>query len=119
MAKAAPLLQASGVAAGCDADNVDVNTNEASTSGLEHASHAAATPSAGKKRDLDSGSDSDVVGTVDSEALAIVPVTPNDDHGGDGVRRSAKEHKKAKPYYETPSASLPAPKAKRASRLAF
>ena len=39
------------------AGDMHVEANEASTSGHDHADHAGATPSAGQKRDLESGSD--------------------------------------------------------------
>ncbi|KAL3154645.1 hypothetical protein ABBQ32_014092 [Trebouxia sp. C0010 RCD-2024] len=42
-----------------------------STSGHEHVCGAGAIPSAGKKRDLESGSDSEVVVAGDTDALAI------------------------------------------------
>ena len=100
------------------ADDVSVDTGEASTSGLDHAAVAGATPSAGKKRDLESGSDSEPAAATDSDALAIVPVTPDDDHGV-GVRRSSREHKKARPFYEVPVTSLPVSKPKKGLKAGF
>ncbi|KAL3152947.1 hypothetical protein ABBQ38_012248 [Trebouxia sp. C0009 RCD-2024] len=70
------------------------------------------------KRDLESGSDSEPVVAGDSDALAIVPLTPDDDHGG-GVRRSSREHKKPKPYFELASTSLSVPKAKQGLKSGF
>ncbi|KAL3158987.1 hypothetical protein ABBQ32_011318 [Trebouxia sp. C0010 RCD-2024] len=75
------------------ASDVQVGSGETSTSGHEHVCGAGAIPSAGKKRDLESGSDSEPVVAGDTDALAIVPLTPDDDHGG-SVRRSSREHKK-------------------------
>ena len=102
------------------ASDVQVNTGEveASVSGSEHAHEADIAPSAGKKRDLESGSDSEPAGAGDSNALAIVPLTPDDDHGVT-VRRSSREHKKPKPYFEAASASLSGPKAKQGLRAGF
>ncbi|KAL3148221.1 hypothetical protein ABBQ38_013695 [Trebouxia sp. C0009 RCD-2024] len=68
--------------------------------------------------DLESGSDSEPVLAGDSDALAIVPLTPDDDHGGD-VRRSSREHKKPKPYFELASTSLSVPKAKQGLKSGF
>ncbi|KAL3141647.1 hypothetical protein ABBQ32_004876 [Trebouxia sp. C0010 RCD-2024] len=81
------------------ASDVQVGSGGTSTSGHEHVCGAGAIPSAGKKRDLESGSDSEPVVAGDTDALAIVPLTPDDDHGG-SVRRSSREHKKPKPYYK-------------------
>ncbi|KAL3139265.1 hypothetical protein ABBQ32_006030 [Trebouxia sp. C0010 RCD-2024] len=89
-----------------------------STSGHEHVCGAGAIPSAGKKRDLESGSDSEPVVAGDTDALAIVPLTPDDDHGG-SVRRSSREHKKPKPYFELASTSLSVPKAKQGLKSGF
>ncbi|KAL3158983.1 hypothetical protein ABBQ32_011314 [Trebouxia sp. C0010 RCD-2024] len=94
------------------ASDVQVGSGETSTSGHEHVCGAGAIPSAGKKRDLESGSDSEPVVAGDTDALAIVPLTPDDDHGG-SVRRSSREHKKPKPYFELASTSLSVPTAKR------
>ena len=51
--------------------------------GREHDDPAVVVPSAGRKRDLEShsGSDSEPALASDSEALAIVPVTPDDVFG--------------------------------------
>ncbi|KAL3135912.1 hypothetical protein ABBQ32_007464 [Trebouxia sp. C0010 RCD-2024] len=73
---------------------------------------------AGKKRDLESGSDSEPVVAGDTDALAIVPLTPDDDHGG-SVRRSSREHKKPKPYFELASTSLSVPRAKQGLKSGF
>ncbi|KAL3135036.1 hypothetical protein ABBQ32_007983 [Trebouxia sp. C0010 RCD-2024] len=100
------------------ASDVQVGSGEASTSGHEHVRGAGAIPSAGKKRDLESGSDSEPVVASDSGALAIVPLTPDDDHGG-SVRRSSREHKKPKPYFELASTSLSVPKAKPGLKSGF
>ncbi|KAL3138217.1 hypothetical protein ABBQ32_006037 [Trebouxia sp. C0010 RCD-2024] len=99
------------------ASDVQVGSGETSTSGHEHVCGAGAIPSAGKKRDLESGSDSELVVAGDTDALAIVPLTPDDDHGG-SVRRSPREHKKPKPYFELASTSLSVPKAKQGLKSA-
>ncbi|KAL3147143.1 hypothetical protein ABBQ32_002652 [Trebouxia sp. C0010 RCD-2024] len=65
------------------ASDMQVGSGETSTSGHEHVCGAGAIPSAGKKRDLESGSDSEPVVAGDTDALAIVPLTPDDDHGGE------------------------------------
>ena len=61
MAKLKPPLhidcQVNGIAVAGNADSVNVDTNAASTSGHDHASHVSVTPIAGKKRNLESGSD--------------------------------------------------------------
>ncbi|KAL3160083.1 hypothetical protein ABBQ32_010865 [Trebouxia sp. C0010 RCD-2024] len=103
-----------------DAADIDVTVakGETSTSGHEHVCGAGAIPSAGKKRDLESGSDSEPVVAGDTDALAIVPLTPDDDHG-DSVRRSSREHKKPKPYFELASTSLSVPKAKQGLKSGF
>ncbi|KAL3157322.1 hypothetical protein ABBQ32_011806 [Trebouxia sp. C0010 RCD-2024] len=100
------------------ASDVQVGSGETSTSGHEHVRGAGAIPSAGKKRDLESGSDSEPVVASDSAALAIVPLTPDDDHGG-SVRRSSREHKKPKPYFELASTSLSVPRAKQGLKSGF
>ncbi|KAL3135020.1 hypothetical protein ABBQ32_007967 [Trebouxia sp. C0010 RCD-2024] len=100
------------------ASDVQVGSGETSTSGHEHVCGAGAIPSAGKKRDLESGSDSEPVVAGDTDALAIVPLTPDDDHGG-SVRRSSREHKKPKPYFELASTSLSVPKAKQGLKSGF
>ncbi|KAL3150207.1 hypothetical protein ABBQ32_000066 [Trebouxia sp. C0010 RCD-2024] len=100
------------------ASDVQVGSGETSTSGHEHVCGAGAIPSAGKKRDLESGSDSEHVVAGDTDALAIVPLTPDDDHGG-SVRRSSREHKKPKPYFELASTSLSVPTAKRGLKSGF
>ncbi|KAL3162552.1 hypothetical protein ABBQ32_010204 [Trebouxia sp. C0010 RCD-2024] len=100
------------------ASDVQVASGETSTSGHEHVCGAGAIPSAGKKRDLESGSDSEPVVAGDTDALAIVPLTPDDDHGG-SVRRSSREHKKPKPYFELASTSLSVPTAKRGLKFAM
>ncbi|KAL3134193.1 hypothetical protein ABBQ32_008108 [Trebouxia sp. C0010 RCD-2024] len=99
-------------------NDVQVGSGETSTSGHEHVCGAGAVPSAGKKRDLESGSDSEPVVAGDTDALAIVPLTPDDDHGG-SVRRSPREHKKPKPYFELASTSLSVPKAKQGLKSGF
>ncbi|KAL3161330.1 hypothetical protein ABBQ32_010228 [Trebouxia sp. C0010 RCD-2024] len=100
------------------ASDVQVGSGEASTSGHEHVCGAGAIPSAGKKMDLESGSDSEPVVAGDTYALAIVPLTPDDDHGG-SVRRSSREHKKPKPYFEQASTSLSVPRAKQGLKSGF
>ncbi|KAL3132767.1 hypothetical protein ABBQ32_008586 [Trebouxia sp. C0010 RCD-2024] len=100
------------------ASDVQVGSGETSTSGHEHVCGAGAIPSAGKKRDLESGSDSEPVVAGDTDALAIVPLTPDDDHGG-SFRRSSREHKKPKPYFELASTSLSVPKAKQGLKSGF
>ncbi|KAL3148804.1 hypothetical protein ABBQ32_001688 [Trebouxia sp. C0010 RCD-2024] len=100
------------------ASDVQVGSGGTSTSGHEHVCGAGAIPSAGKKRDLESGSDSEPVVAGDTDALAIVPLTPDDDHGG-SVRRSSREHKKPKPYFELASTSLSVPKAKQGLKSGF
>ncbi|KAL3136571.1 hypothetical protein ABBQ38_005817 [Trebouxia sp. C0009 RCD-2024] len=100
------------------ASDVQVDSGETSTSGHGHVRGADAVPSAGKKRNLESGSDSEPVVAGDSDALAIVPLTPDDDHGV-GVRRSSREHKKPKPYFELASTSLSVPKAKQGLKSGF
>jgi len=101
------------------ASDVHVDTGETSTSGREHAHEAHdGVPSAGKKRDLESGSDSEPAPAGDSDALAIVPLTPDDDHGA-SVRRSSREHKKPKPYFELASASLSGLKPKQGLKAGF
>ena len=102
------------------AGDLAVDTGQASTSGREAADSVVAVPSAGRKRDLESqsGSDSEPALASSSEVLAIVPVTPDDDHG-EGVRRSSREHKKPKPYYEMASAVEPVPKAGRGLKAGF
>lgn len=101
------------------ASDVHVDTGETSTSGREHAHEAHdGVPFAGKKRELESGSDSEPAPAGDSNALAIVPLTPDDDHGA-GVRRSSREHKKPKPYFELASASLSGLKPKQGLRAGF
>ncbi|KAL3158986.1 hypothetical protein ABBQ32_011317 [Trebouxia sp. C0010 RCD-2024] len=100
------------------ASDVQVGSGETSTFGHEHVCGAGAIPSAGKKRDLESGSDSEPVVAGDTDALAIVPLTPDDDHGG-SVRRSPREHKKPKPYFELASTSLSVPKAKQGLKSGF
>lgn len=99
------------------ASDVQVGTGEASTSGRERA-HDAGVPSAGKKRELESGSDTEPAVACDSDALAIVPLTPDDDHGA-AVRRSSREHKKPKPYFELASASLSGPRPKQGLKAGF
>ena len=100
------------------ASDVQVDVGEASTSGREHAHETGAVPLAGRKRDLDSSSDSGPAVMGDSDALAIVPLTPDDDHWG-VVRRSLREHKKPKPYFEVASSSLPMLKAKQGLKVSF
>ncbi|KAL3149872.1 hypothetical protein ABBQ38_013237 [Trebouxia sp. C0009 RCD-2024] len=100
------------------ASDVQVDSGETSTSGHGHVRGPDAVPSAGKKRDLESGSDSEPMVAGDSDALAIVPLTPDDDHGG-GVRRSSREHKKPKPYFELSSTSLTVPRAKQGLKSGF
>ncbi|KAL3151129.1 hypothetical protein ABBQ38_012995 [Trebouxia sp. C0009 RCD-2024] len=100
------------------ASDVQVDSGETSTSGHGHVRGPDAIPSAGKKRDLESGSDSEPVVAGDSDALAIVPLTSDDDHGG-GVRRSSREHKKPKPYFELSSTSLTVPRAKQGLKSGF
>ena len=95
-----------------------MDVGEASTSGREHAHETSAVPLAGRKRDLDSSSDSGLANAGDSNALAIVPLTPDDDHGG-VVRRSLREHKKPKPYFEVTSSSPPVLKAKHGLKVGF
>ena len=67
---------------------------------------------------MDSSSDSGPAVADDSNALAIVPLTPDDNHGG-VVRRSLREHKKPKPYFEVASSSLPVLKAKQGLKVGF
>ena len=102
------------------ASDLAMDMGQASTSGREHVDPAVAVPSAGRKRDLESqsGSDSEPALAGGSEALAIVPVTPDDDHG-EGVRRSTREHKKPKPYYELAAAVGSVPKAKTGLKAGF
>lgn len=101
------------------ASDVYVDNGEVSTSGREHAREADVVPSSlGKKRVLESGSDSEPAIAGDTNVLAIVPLTPDDDHGA-GVRRSCREHKKPKPYFEVASSLPSAPKAKRGLRAGF
>ena len=100
------------------ASDVQVDVGEASTSGREHAHETGVVPLAGRKRDLESSSDSEPAIAGDSNALAIVPLTPDDDHGG-VVRRSLREHKKPKPYFEVASSSLPVLKAKQGLKVGF
>ena len=102
------------------ASDLAVDMGQASTSGREHDDPAVVVPSAGRKRDLEShsGSDSEPALASDSEALAIVPVTPDDDHG-EGVRRSSREHKKPKPYYELATAVESVPRAKSGLKAGF
>ena len=97
------------------AGDLAVDTGQASASGREVADSTVAVPSAGRKRGLESqsGSDSEPALAGSSEVLAIVPVTPDDDRG-EGVRRSSREHKKPKPYYDMASAVEPVSKAGRA-----
>ena len=92
--------------------------NEVSTSGRADADPADVVASASKKRMLESGSDSEPPTTIDADALALVPLTPDDDHGV-GVRRSSREHKKVKPYYERTSEAQPAPKAMKGLKAGF
>lgn len=99
------------------ASDVRVDVEEPSTSGRGPVHEAVVVPLAGKKRDLESSSDSEAAVASDS-VLAIVPLTPDDDHGG-GVRRSSREHKKPKPYFELASTSLPVPKAKQGLKSGF
>ena len=75
-------------------------------------------PLASRKRDLDSSSDSGPAVAGDSHALAIMPLTPDDDHGG-VVRRSLREHKKPKPYFKGASSSLPVLKARHGLKVGF
>ena len=100
------------------ASDVQVDVGEASTSGREHAHEIGTLPLAGRTRDLDSSSDSGPAVAGDSNALAIMPLTPDDDHGG-VVRRSLREHKKPKPYFEVASSSLPVLKAKQGLKVGF
>ena len=58
-----------------------------------------ATPSTGKRRDADIGSDSSDSIVAPPDSMAIVPFTP-DDAVGVGVRRSTRPHKKPRPYFE-------------------
>lgn len=101
------------------ASDVHVDNGEVSTSGREHAHEADVIPSSlGKKRELESGSDSEPAVAEDTNVLAIVPLTPDDDHGA-GVRRSSREHKKPKPYFEVVSSAPAALKAKQGLRAGF
>lgn len=99
------------------ASDMHVGVEGASTSGHGHVYEADVVPLTGRKRDLESGSDSEPALAGDS-TLAIVPLTPDDDHGG-GIRRSSREHKKPKPYFELAPASLSVPKAKQGLKSGF
>ena len=59
----------------------------------------AAAPLTGKRRDLESGSESSsLVEAPSADALAMVPLTPGAGQA-QGLRRSLREHKKPRPYY--------------------
>ena len=67
----------------------------------------AATLAKGRMRDVDVASDSSGQSEPSApNSMALVPVTP-DDAVGVGVRRSARPHKKPRPYCKDASSVLP------------
>ena len=69
----------------------------------------AASPLAGKRRGTESISDAESSGTAEApsaDSLAMVPLTPDDSHAPN-LRRSSREHKKPRPYYEGSQAEPP------------
>ncbi len=89
--------------AGVDGDPALVSSTMGSLAAATPSSHdelpGASSPLAGKRRDPESGSESsDLAEAPLSDSLAIVPLTPDDDHA-QGLRRSIREHKKPRPYY--------------------
>ena len=100
-------------------DHAHVPEVEAVDAGASSLSLAVATasalpevtlPSAGKRRGPESASVSfDEAEALVASSLAIVPFTPDGAHGHDdsALRRSAREHKKPRPYYASNGSDPP------------
>ncbi len=69
----------------------------------------SASPLAGRRRGPGSMSNADSSGTAEAstaDSLALVLLTPDDSHAP-SLRRSSREHKKPRPYYEASQAEPP------------